>query len=124
MLVSDVEATKSSASLSVGVGSFSDDIEGTAHFLEHMLFLGSETYPNVGEYEDYLVSNSGSSNAFTEAEKTTFFFSVDHKGLNKSLHMFSRMFMCPLFDKKYLKPEFLLGTIASNSSKNIILGFN
>ena len=26
---------------------------GLAHFLEHMLFLGTEDYPNVGEYEEW-----------------------------------------------------------------------
>jgi insulysin len=40
-LVSDPQATASGASLSVGVGSFSDpkNIYGLAHFLEHMIFL-------------------------------------------------------------------------------------
>lgn len=35
--------------LCVGVGSFSDppEIPGMAHFLEHMVFMGSEKYPQV-----------------------------------------------------------------------------
>lgn len=35
--------------LCVGVGSFSDppEIPGMAHFLEHMVFMGSERYPQV-----------------------------------------------------------------------------
>lgn len=41
VLISDKTASKSSASLSVGVGSFydDDDAAGLAHFCEHMLFL-------------------------------------------------------------------------------------
>ena len=33
--------------MSIGVGSFSDpdDIPGLAHFLEHMVFMGSEKFP-------------------------------------------------------------------------------
>jgi protease-3 len=43
LLVSDQDAQKSAAALSVGVGSFSDPFEaqGLAHYLEHMLFMGT-----------------------------------------------------------------------------------
>jgi insulysin len=38
---------KSCASLNVHVGSFQDpiDAQGLAHFLEHLLFMGTVTYP-------------------------------------------------------------------------------
>ena len=40
LLISDINASTSSAALSVGVGSFKDDeISGLAHFCEHMIFL-------------------------------------------------------------------------------------
>ena len=47
ILISDPEAERSAASLSVGMGSLSDPKKrpGMAHFLEHMLFLGTEKYP-------------------------------------------------------------------------------
>ena len=47
LIVSDSETQKSSAALSVGVGSLLDPIEaqGLAHYLEHMLFMGTEKYP-------------------------------------------------------------------------------
>ena len=43
-LLSDPNFNVSAASISVEVGSFQDpeDREGLAHFLEHMLFLGTE----------------------------------------------------------------------------------
>ena len=52
ILIQDEEADKSYASLDVGVGIALDPKThyGTAHFLEHMLFLGTETYPEEGEY--------------------------------------------------------------------------
>ena len=52
ILISDNEADQSSAALDVGVGSALDPKShyGIAHFLEHMLFLGTESYPNEGEY--------------------------------------------------------------------------
>ncbi|KAF6174382.1 hypothetical protein GIB67_027853 [Kingdonia uniflora] len=39
------------AALCVGMGSFSDPIEaqGLAHFLEHMLFMGSAEFPDENE---------------------------------------------------------------------------
>ena len=38
--------------MDVNVGQFSDpvDVPGLAHFCEHMLFLGTEKYPNENEY--------------------------------------------------------------------------
>lgn len=40
--------------MTVGVGSFSDpsEIQGLAHFLEHMIFMGSEKYPKVLNLQD------------------------------------------------------------------------
>ena len=48
LMVSDGETEKSAAALSVGVGAFSDpmDFQGMAHYLEHMLFMGSESFPS------------------------------------------------------------------------------
>lgn len=49
LLVSDPATERSAASMSVGVGHMSDpdNIPGLAHFLEHMLFLGTEKYPDA-----------------------------------------------------------------------------
>lgn len=45
-----------------------------AHFLEHMLFLGTEKYPDESEYKKYLQKNAGNSNAYTAALETNFYF--------------------------------------------------
>ena len=47
LLVSDADADKAAASMNVQVGSAQDpeDLQGLAHFLEHMLFLGTDAYP-------------------------------------------------------------------------------
>ena len=46
-----LQAHKAAASMNVRVGSFQDppDMLGLAHFTEHMLFLGTETYPDEAE---------------------------------------------------------------------------
>ena len=49
LLISDPTTDKAAASLDVYVGSYqnSDDRSGLLHFLEHMLFLGTEKYPDA-----------------------------------------------------------------------------
>jgi predicted Zn-dependent peptidase len=41
-------------------------LQGISHYLEHMLFMGSEKYPDENEYDSYLSEHGGASNAFTE----------------------------------------------------------
>ena len=56
LLISDPDTDKSAAALDVRVGSGSDPEErpGLAHLLEHMLFLGTEQYPEAGEYQAFI----------------------------------------------------------------------
>ena len=62
LIISDPEAEKSSAALSVEVGSLQDpvDAQGLAHYLEHMLFMGTTKYPNENEYR-YALRHSANS---------------------------------------------------------------
>ena len=79
LLVQTPGIDKASAALSVDVGSMDDPEgrEGLAHFLEHMLFLGTEPYPEADEYQQFIKQNGGSHNAFTSYKQTTYFFDVD-----------------------------------------------
>ena len=65
ILLSDENLNVSSAAMAVGVGSLSDpeNRQGLAHFLEHMLFLGTEKYPAVADYGFFIKTNGGYSNA-------------------------------------------------------------
>jgi insulysin len=62
--------------MNVRVGSLEDpeNREGLAHFCEHMLFLGTEKYPNQEEYLKFLSENSGSGNAYTSDLETNYYF--------------------------------------------------
>lgn len=66
--------------MSVNVGHMDDptDRAGLAHFLEHMLFLGTEKYPNCEEYRTYLSKHGGSSNAYTSALETNYYFNCSN----------------------------------------------
>ena len=67
LLVSDPGADKAAVSLDVNVGSRQDpsDYQGLAHFLEHMLFLGTDKYPEADDYQNFISSHSGNHNAYT-----------------------------------------------------------
>jgi len=60
-LLSNPDFNVSAASMVVEVGSLENpsNREGLAHFLEHMLFLGTEKYPDVDEYSTYLKTFGG-----------------------------------------------------------------
>ncbi|MCM0612557.1 insulinase family protein [Marinobacter sediminum] len=99
ILVSDDGADKAAASMNVAVGSGDDpkDREGLAHFLEHMLFLGTEMYPEAGEYQQFIKSHGGSHNAFTSFQDTNYFFDVQAQFLEPALDRFAQQFSAPLF---------------------------
>ncbi|KAJ2340483.1 metalloprotease, partial [Coemansia sp. RSA 2673] len=100
LCVQDLDAKEAAASLSVNVGSNANPAEfpGLAHFLEHMLFLGTEKYPKEGEYQAYLSRNSGSYNAYTYFYETDYFFSVFNDALEGALDRLSQFFISPLFN--------------------------
>lgn len=100
LLVQDEQAQKSAAALAVNVGHFDDprDREGLAHYLEHMLFLGTEKYPNVGEFQRFISQHGGSNNAWTGTEHTCFFFDISNDTFEQGLDRFSQFFIAPLFN--------------------------
>ncbi len=119
LLVHDPLAKKSAAAMDIRVGSLSDprDHQGMAHFLEHMLFLGTKKYPQVGEYSKYLSEFQGYSNAFTAREHTNYHFEVNHDGLRGALDRFGQFFISPLFNAEYVERE--LSAVHSEHQKNL-----
>ncbi len=100
LLIEDNQATQSAASMAVAVGHFDDPVErpGMAHFLEHMLFLGTEKYPESGEYSAFINQHGGTNNAWTGTEQTNFFYSINAEQFEASLDRFSQFFIAPLFN--------------------------
>ncbi|CAI5522150.1 unnamed protein product [Closterium sp. Naga37s-1] len=95
------------AAMCVGVGSFLDppDALGLAHFLEHMLFMGSVKFPDENEYDSFLRRHGGGSNAFTETEFTCYHFDVAHKYLHPALDRFAQFFVAPLVKADAMERE-------------------
>ena len=105
--VSDPELATSAATLSVGVGAFQDpeEAQGAAHFLEHMIFMGSKKYKSPNEYMEFISQNGGSTNAFTAAEQTTYLFSINSKQFAPALDRLSSAIKEPLFDGTMVEKE-------------------
>lgn len=117
----------------VDVGSFSDplNIPGMAHFLgnfkssthrmflsfrkrqflllfpylEHLIFLGSEKYPNENGFEQFMQKSGGFCNANTDSEETTYYFRVREQFLNEGLERFSNLIQAPLLQKNSMLRE-------------------
>ena len=117
--VEDENLDKSHVMVSVNIGTLADPIEyqGLAHFLEHMLFLGSKKYPGENKFEKFLNENGGSSNAYTDTFETVYYFSVFNNKLEKAIDMFSRFFIDPSFDNDSVNRE--INAIQSEHNKNI-----
>jgi insulysin len=119
MLISDPTLQRGAASLTVGVGSMSDPAErfGLAHFLEHMLFLGTEKYPDEGSYQKFVSTHDGFSNAYTADDRTNYHFEIDPEYLEEALDRFSQFFLAPLFNPDLVERE--KKAVEAEHSKNI-----
>ncbi len=118
-LISDPTVDQSAASVSVKAGSWQDPKEypGMAHFLEHMLFMGNEAYPDESEYCQYIQDNGGTLNAFTAPDRTVYMFSINNNALEGALDRFSHFFIDPLFNPSCINRELL--AVDQENSKNI-----
>eukprot|EP01084_Bolivina_argentea_P118419 210121_1 len=118
ILVSDPEAEKAACAMAVRVGHFADPdyLPGLAHFLEHMLFLGTSKYPNESEYKQFLKDHGGSSNASTGMHDTCFQFDVGSDHLEEAIDRFSQFFIAPLFTESATDRE--LNAVNSENSNN------
>lgn len=105
--ISDPTLEVAGASLSVGVGSYQnpESIAGLAHYLEHMLFLGTEKYPEANSFQAFVQKNAGFSNAYTATDHTNYFFQIGEGAIDEALDRFSDYFKSPTFDRTYSDKE-------------------
>lgn len=126
IIINDMDAIMSSATLSVNIGSLQNkyvpkdgkfvEIHGIAHFLEHMLFMGSEKYPEEVFYSNLLSKYSGTNNAYTDINRTCYYFSSTSSGFEKILDVFGNFFIKPLFNKNAIMREIM--SIQEEHNKN------
>lgn len=119
LLVSDPATDFSAASMNVGVGHFHDpeDVPGIAHFLEHMLFLGTKKYPDESSYQTFIQKHGGGTNAYTDMQNTNYYFSVSKDHLEGALDRFSQFFIAPLLNEEVTDRE--MKAVHSEHQKNL-----
>ncbi|ORZ13145.1 Metalloenzyme, LuxS/M16 peptidase-like protein [Absidia repens] len=119
LVISDSETDRASAALDVHVGNLSDpdNLQGLAHFCEHLLFMGTEKYPKENDYCSYLSEHSGYANAWTGSENTNYYFEVGHQWLEGALDRFAHFFIDPLFSDSCTERE--IHAVDSEHKKNL-----
>ena len=107
LYIQDDNSEISQVSLAVNIGSFNeeDEINGLAHFLEHMLFMGSKTYPGESQFPDFINSNCGNEDAYTDLSITNYQFEIRNAAFLEGFKMLSRFFIDPLFNQKSVDKE-------------------
>uniref|UniRef100_A0A7N5ZUY1 Nardilysin a (N-arginine dibasic convertase) n=1 Tax=Anabas testudineus TaxID=64144 RepID=A0A7N5ZUY1_ANATE len=122
---------QAAAALCISVGSFSDpdDLPGLAHFLEHMVFMGSEKYPAENGFDAFLKKHGGSDNASTDCERTIFQFDVQRKYFREALDRWAQFFICPLMiedaidrEVEAVDSEFQLARPSDSHRKEMLFG--
>ncbi len=118
-IIQDVNTDESNIVVNVKAGYLYDPKEymGLAHFLEHMLFLGSKKYPDENYFSKKIAEFGGSSNAYTDTFETVYFLTVMSENLENIMDIFSRFFIDPLFNINAVERE--INAINSEHLKNI-----
>jgi len=84
-----------------------DKNSGTAHFLEHLFFKGTEKTP-PGEFDRILESKGGVTNAATSKDFTHYYITIPSKEFDKALELHADMLLNPLIPRKELEKERLV----------------
>jgi protease-3 len=107
LLVSDSAATKSLAALALPVGSLDDpdSQQGLAHYLEHMVLMGSKKFPEPDSFSQFLSKHGGSHNASTASYRTAYYLEVEHDAFQGAMERLADAIAAPLLDVNYADRE-------------------
>jgi predicted Zn-dependent peptidase len=85
-------------SCSLGIGSSHEEpqLAGISHFLEHMLFRGSQDYPSSQDLESRFEAIGGNINAATDAESTYYHSRLHPDHVGDGLQLMASMLQRPL----------------------------
>lgn len=107
LLISDQNANKSLMSLALPIGAMEDpqSQQGLAHYLEHMILMGSEKYPETNGLDHFLNKNGGYNNASTNPMRTAYYLSVNNEAFDEAVDRLADAFVAPLLDESNAKRE-------------------
>lgn len=81
-----------------------DETNGTAHFLEHMIFKGTERR-SARDLEEEIENMGGHLNAYTSREQTTYYAKVMDKDVNKALDILADILQNSKFEENRISRE-------------------
>lgn len=95
------------ANITINVGSYDNPpkVLGLAHFLEHMVHMGSEKYPGESSYYDFLAANGGKRNALTASEYTSYYFGVSENAFPEAVDRLEQLIEKPLLVRSAMQRE-------------------
>ncbi|KAJ2718919.1 metalloprotease [Coemansia sp. Benny D115] len=107
LCIQDEIATHATAAVTVNVGSIADppEFQGLAHLLEHVITMGSQKYPVEKEYDDFISSNAGNTNATTDRFFTKYDFSIANTALHGALDRLASCLANPLLAEDSIARE-------------------
>ncbi len=93
--------------LAVGAGPRfeTEKTTGLAHFLEHMLFEGTESFPSSKELAAYIENVGGRSGAFTEKEFVLFYVKIPKEYMSIGIHYLSEILFRAKLENRAIKKE-------------------
>ncbi len=71
--------------------------EGISHFIEHLVFKGTQSF-KVGEIASMIEGSGGELNAYTSFDQTVFYVTISKNFTDIGLKALSEMMGFPLFD--------------------------
>lgn len=89
----------------VGSNNENSKIAGISHYLEHMMFEGTEKRKNSREIANEIEKYGAEFNAYTTGDRTAYFIKIINKYFDKALDILSDMIINSVFDKKIMEKE-------------------
>lgn len=107
LLISDSQANKSLMSAIIPIGSMDDPIsqQGLAHYLEHMILMGSKNYPETNSLDGFLTQNGGMNNASTAPHRTAYYLQVNNEAFSEAVTRLADTLAFPLLLETNAKKE-------------------
>ena len=81
------------------------DSRGSAHFIEHMCFKGTQIHPSTFEISTIIDKTGSNINAFTEKRYTKYYIDTNTESVAEYIHLLSDMLLNSVFDKKEYDKE-------------------
>ena len=67
--------------------------------------MGTDNIPSENEWNDYITKNGRLDNAYTDIDKTVYYFKIKYEALERALDRFAQFFISPKFNKDSIDLE-------------------